>query len=108
MIRRPPRSTLFPYTTLFRSTRVSTLSHILDDTEPGGHCGKRCIRRTGRAVESRRAVLVHDEELAAVCVRASVSHRHRSRRRFGVREALIGASVAGRAGTDLAGWAAAQ
>src|SRR2546423_15260887 len=24
MIRRPPRSTLFPYTTLFRSTRAST------------------------------------------------------------------------------------
>src|SRR5438034_8176103 len=24
MIRRPPRSTLFPYTTLFRSTRTST------------------------------------------------------------------------------------
>src|SRR3712207_7264125 len=25
MIRRPPRSTLFPYTTLFRSTRISKL-----------------------------------------------------------------------------------
>src|SRR3712207_7690146 len=24
MIRRPPRSTLFPYTTLFRSTRIAT------------------------------------------------------------------------------------
>src|SRR3712207_7553921 len=33
MIRRPPRSTLFPYTTLFRSTRV----HILQVLEiPGG------------------------------------------------------------------------
>src|SRR5437667_1116618 len=30
MIRRPPRSTLFPYTTLFRSRRhKSSLSHIL-------------------------------------------------------------------------------
>src|SRR2546425_5394397 len=29
MIRRPPRSTLFPYTTLFRSTRKST-EHNLD------------------------------------------------------------------------------
>src|SRR3712207_8667553 len=29
MIRRPPRSTLFPYTTLFRSGR-------LDDLQPGG------------------------------------------------------------------------
>src|SRR3712207_6913314 len=29
MIRRPPRSTLFPYTTLFRSTTV--ISHLLHD-----------------------------------------------------------------------------
>src|SRR5258708_27627595 len=27
MIRRPPRSTLFPYTTLFRSCQTSTASH---------------------------------------------------------------------------------
>src|ERR1044071_10124179 len=31
MIRRPPRSTLFPYTTLFRSTR-----HLLDVLDPIG------------------------------------------------------------------------
>src|SRR3989475_2646007 len=29
MIRRPPRSTLFPYTTLFRSLLVRTLLHAL-------------------------------------------------------------------------------
>src|SRR2546428_6925188 len=28
MIRRPPRSTLFPYTTLFRSTIETTFDHI--------------------------------------------------------------------------------
>src|SRR2546430_11225963 len=28
MIRRPPRSTLFPYTTLFRSTQHAALSHL--------------------------------------------------------------------------------
>src|SRR2546430_16735751 len=28
MIRRPPRSTLFPYTTLFRSVDVSRASHV--------------------------------------------------------------------------------
>src|SRR3989454_8327304 len=27
MIRRPPRSTLFPYTTLFRSVRAALISH---------------------------------------------------------------------------------
>src|SRR2546422_6831826 len=37
MIRRPPRSTLFPYTTLFRSlfgrrrTRTHTIEHLLED-----------------------------------------------------------------------------
>src|SRR5256885_9727501 len=33
MIRRPPRSTLFPYTTLFRSTRGMLLEKVWD-TEP--------------------------------------------------------------------------
>src|SRR2546430_10254631 len=39
MIRRPPRSTLFPYTTLFRSAIVSTgVSILLDyDVEPDGN-----------------------------------------------------------------------
>src|SRR3712207_8420518 len=32
MIRRPPRSTLFPYTTLFRSVRV-----VVDQVQDGGH-----------------------------------------------------------------------
>src|SRR3712207_6921537 len=38
MIRRPPRSTLFPYTTLFRSSLVSTqLSRLLrEDADLGG------------------------------------------------------------------------
>src|ERR1043165_1779878 len=33
MIRRPPRSTLFPYTTLFRSTPVSPLPRRLPPTK---------------------------------------------------------------------------
>src|SRR3712207_6873860 len=38
MIRRPPRSTLFPYTTLFRSRRLDLL---LGDIEfPGDHRGR--------------------------------------------------------------------
>src|SRR5258708_8344290 len=32
MIRRPPRSTLFPYTTLFRSTVVAAIVWLLDCT----------------------------------------------------------------------------
>src|SRR2546428_7460946 len=33
MIRRPPRSTLFPYTTLFRSSTVLLTTHYLDEAE---------------------------------------------------------------------------
>src|SRR2546429_4629448 len=29
MIRRPPRSTLFPYTTLFRSVPISVVDHVV-------------------------------------------------------------------------------
>src|SRR3712207_8491795 len=40
MIRRPPRSTLFPYTTLFRSDAAAVLlrdvDHLLDPGEVGG------------------------------------------------------------------------
>src|SRR2546430_11263144 len=37
MIRRPPRSTLFPYTTLFRSPR--RLDEVVDDEEIAGVAG---------------------------------------------------------------------
>src|SRR5436305_4133177 len=46
MIRRPPRSTLFPYTTLFRSAEGKTV----DDAG-----GRRCGRGTGRTSTSNAA-----------------------------------------------------
>src|SRR5258708_10091842 len=51
MIRRPPRSTLFPYTTLFRSGR-------LELTEPI----QRAPRRAGRPAHPRRRAAVRSEE----------------------------------------------
>src|SRR2546430_6028051 len=36
MIRRPPRSTLFPYTTLFRSMRLEEALDVLETTERVG------------------------------------------------------------------------
>src|SRR3712207_7151415 len=49
MIRRPPRSTLFPYTTLFRSTRGLVVVHYtkvpvcrLDGYKPEGVPGSSC------------------------------------------------------------------
>src|SRR5438552_5618188 len=45
MIRRPPRSTLFPYTTLFRSSPARQERHF---------CARRCCsKRTTRARHSR-------------------------------------------------------
>src|SRR2546425_11642414 len=43
MIRRPPRSTLFPYTTLFRSHRLALLCG--DETEPPRHGARFPLRQ---------------------------------------------------------------
>src|SRR5260370_32089492 len=61
MIRRPPRSTLFPYTTLFRSTRKS-FRPGLGDPAPGYHseCGARILR--ARQVESSARGILRSEE----------------------------------------------
>src|SRR3712207_7440594 len=37
MIRRPPRSTLFPYTTLFRSDLDYILGQVIEQTDAGAH-----------------------------------------------------------------------
>src|SRR3712207_7096671 len=56
MIRRPPRSTLFPYTTLFRSS----LLHLLASEGRTGVCGRRVgaadhlDRDDGRGRQGRR------------------------------------------------------
>src|SRR3712207_8859912 len=41
MIRRPPRSTLFPYTTLFRSNAIPLMPTLIEDffTNPTGNLG---------------------------------------------------------------------
>src|SRR2546430_7388694 len=68
MIRRPPRSTLFPYTTLFRSiscsrclfvaamTRTSTLNVSLDPTR-----SKRCSSSTRSTFDCVRRLMRSEE-----------------------------------------------
>src|SRR4051812_50008715 len=60
MIRRPPRSTLFPYTTLFRS---SLLSHRRRRTRsrrrPRRRCGHRQRRRARRSEEHTSELQSH-------------------------------------------------
>src|SRR3712207_9069687 len=84
MIRRPPRSTLFPYTTLFRSTGNSDLVRIVDDL-------KTKLRRLevayfGGSIVAERSAEEHEELLAALrkgdverARRAMEDNWHRSR-----------------------------
>src|SRR2546426_9262324 len=72
MIRRPPRSTLFPYTTLFRSQRFLSVPSAASSAQlpmessdirsglpaAGAHCG-----RVGVAVRSEK----HTSELQSPC-----------------------------------------
>src|SRR5258708_25299158 len=52
MIRRPPRSTLFPYTTLFRSVRLmvvsgtKTWSSLARSSSVSNDCRRRCVSRS--------------------------------------------------------------
>src|SRR2546426_4826477 len=58
MIRRPPRSTLFPYTTLFRSILFQVARRPRANREPNGRDKhsrhERCRRRTGGNKKQRR------------------------------------------------------
>src|SRR3712207_7788177 len=57
MIRRPPRSTLFPYTTLFRSYREHVLKKVLPDTMMGPRLDDFIQRRTNGEAIARVAEL---------------------------------------------------
>src|SRR2546422_7459647 len=56
MIRRPPRSTLFPYTTLFRSRRSGRGADFGGEIGEGGEgvSGKGCFHRKARAGPASR------------------------------------------------------
>src|SRR5256885_9230429 len=61
MIRRPPRSTLFPYTTLFRSRQPlrDAAGHLLRRHAVG--VGERLLRRTGaEAVDAHHQAVADD------------------------------------------------
>src|SRR5256885_1074692 len=55
MIRRPPRSTLFPYTTLFRSEGGAVVRVACDPPIPGRRVIVRAPRDVHRAVDQREA-----------------------------------------------------
>src|SRR2546429_5046306 len=55
MIRRPPRSTLFPYTTLFRSCRGARGAGRVGDLPPGRHALRAAPGAHGGLVEDHRS-----------------------------------------------------
>src|SRR2546425_12445204 len=73
MIRRPPRSTLFPYTTLFRSLQVNVIQHPLPT-------GQRCFK-LGRAL--RRAVESYEGDLKIVVMGTGGMSHQLQGKRFG-------------------------
>src|SRR3712207_8149799 len=66
MIRRPPRSTLFPYTTLFRSHEADRVAHVVRLVRLGGDDGVQLLvhpqRVVGRDHPRRRLEVVLGEE----------------------------------------------
>src|SRR3712207_8689550 len=75
MIRRPPRSTLFPYTTLFRSPRGVALRR----TARGGVPVRAGVRRAaGRLSPAQQGPLAAVHALAAALLRRHRSEEHTS------------------------------
>src|ERR1035438_5289669 len=79
MIRRPPRSTLFPYTTLFRSGETEVGAHA-DGFPHGERCriSVRCFRAMQlRHVELRHAGNLLDARRRLIDEHADAPHTHR-------------------------------
>src|SRR5579872_7578153 len=70
MIRRPPRSTLFPYTTLFRSRRTSRRHR----------CDRRSARRHARARRDRKSTRLNSSHVrisyAVFCLKKKKEQNH--------------------------------
>src|SRR5258708_8888310 len=74
MIRRPPRSTLFPYTTLFRSRENRHPSRFLH------------VRTSRRSANNVRSISPHQRRVATPHAPGDSLHNHRRRARQGDRK----------------------
>src|SRR2546425_8352930 len=70
MIRRPPRSTLFPYTTLFRSTDAVGVEQAHAEHEIGG----RRVRDDFQMHRHRVAAVKHERRLISAVKKRSEEH----------------------------------
>src|SRR2546427_2022434 len=85
MIRRPPRSTLFPYTTLFRSLRASHSDLGSDLKERMGGAGS-----PGRFKARNLLVLFQDEKIDRKSTRLNSSHSQISYAVFCLKKKITG------------------
>src|SRR2546422_2490334 len=80
MIRRPPRSTLFPYTTLFRSLRVKASPYDGNwsswGTRKGAYIGLDTAR--GKLLKHQGGRCAHCQRFFAVDEKTEVHHEDRS------------------------------
>src|SRR5438477_7281858 len=75
MIRRPPRSTLFPYTTLFRSRRLDRLAAHAHHLRLGAHLALRSGRPSPRDRKSTRLNSSHMSiSYAVFCLKKKKKH----------------------------------
>src|SRR3712207_7668207 len=73
MIRRPPRSTLFPYTTLFRSSAPaasSAVAVIVFIDEPGGNWPARAFVGSATSLEDTARISPVPGRTTTTCVRS--------------------------------------
>src|SRR3712207_7390539 len=80
MIRRPPRSTLFPYTTLFRSFRVSTsmVGRLPTSLPPAGRVSQGRSPHASAAKPAARGSDADGRDLPRKPVRTRRSEEHTS------------------------------
>src|SRR5258708_21104783 len=71
MIRRPPRSTLFPYTTLFRSVALHELLQHLAEQIDGVELGQGAIDRKSTRLNSSHQIISY----AVFCLKKKKSRR---------------------------------
>src|SRR2546430_12368283 len=74
MIRRPPRSTLFPYTTLFRSVRGQLAAATAAGDAQGVHIATARLARIARQLTRAQANLVHPDDPRYVAAQAVVGY----------------------------------
>src|SRR4051812_50000835 len=75
MIRRPPRSTLFPYTTLFRSAVHEPLSDRINDlSRTGDDRDERVVTRDSAALIAESRVTTRSSRTSPVRDRRSEEH----------------------------------